>query len=407
MSIFQHIPAIIRVIMVFILVLICIRKRLYLGHAFLLGAASLSILFGLKPQAVVGSMAASIIDSKTLSIAIIVSLILILSNSMELVGALIGLLPMPGGAIFSAPMVKKLGMRSSLSRDQLSFINYWFRHIWEYWWPLYPGVLLTAILADISLLTIMLCMCPLTIIAVGLGYGILKNPGQLQQPNESSEPSSVWPFMKELVPIVIVIIPGLGIGLVLSLAFPSLPNAKEAGLILALCIAIGWVWSENGISKGRIWLTLRDPWLLKMGYMIVSILIFKGILEDSTAVEAISHELMVLHVPLWLIAAALPFLVGLSSGVVIAFVGTTLPILIPLIYALGEAHLIPAYVMLVLACGYTGVLLSPLHLCLLISSEYFSAPMGSLYRHLWLPCLSLIGSSILYFWILQWIYGRI
>jgi hypothetical protein len=122
MSIFQHIPAIIRVIMVFILVLICIRKRLYLGHAFLLGAASLSILFGLKPQAVVGSMAASIIDSKTLSIAIIVSLILILSNSMELVGqmqrllgkfkglvssprlnlvifpALIGLLPMPGGA---------------------------------------------------------------------------------------------------------------------------------------------------------------------------------------------------------------------------------------------------------------------------------------------------------------------
>lgn len=431
MSIFQHIPAIIRVIMVFILVLICIRKRLYLGHAFLLGAASLSILFGLKPQAVVGSMAASIMDSKTLSIAIIVSLILILSNSMELAGqmqrllgrfkglvssprlnlvifpALIGLLPMPGGAIFSAPMVKKLGMRSSLSRDKLSFVNYWFRHIWEYWWPLYPGVLLTAILADISLLTIMLCMCPLTIIAVGLGYGILKNPGQPQQPNESSEPSSVWPFMKELVPILIVIIPGLGIGGVLSLAFPSLPNAKEAGLILALCIAIGWVWYENGISKGRIWLTLRDPWLLKMGYMIVSILIFKGILEDSTAVEAISHELVVLHVPLWLIAAALPFLVGLSSGVVIAFVGTTLPILIPLIYALGEAHLIPAYVMLVLACGYTGVLLSPLHLCLLISSEYFSAPMGSLYRHLWLPCLSLIGSSILYFWILLWIYGRI
>jgi hypothetical protein len=211
-------------------------------------------------------------------------------------------------------------------------------------------------------------MCPLTIIAAGLGYGILKNPGQLQQLDESSEPSSVWPFMKELVPILIVIIPGLGIGVVLSLAFPSLPNAKEAGLILALCIAIGWVWYENGISKGRIWLTLRDPWLLKMGYMIVSILIFKGILEDSTAVEAISHELVVLHVPLWLIAAALPFLVGLSSGVVIAFVGTTLPILIPLIYALGEVHLIPAYVMLVLACGYTGVLLSPLHLCLLISN---------------------------------------
>ena len=415
--------------MVFILVLICIRKRLYLGHAFLLGAASLSILFGLKPQAVAESVVSSIVDARTLSIAIIVSLILILSNSMELAGqmrrllgkfeglvssprlnlvifpALIGLLPMPGGAVFSAPMVKKLGMRSSLSPDQLSFVNYWFRHIWEYWWPLYPGVLLTTIIADMSLLTIMLLMCPLTIIAIGLGYGILKNPGQLRKLNESPSSSSVWPFMKELVPILIVIIPGLGIGIVLSLALPSLPNAKEAGLILALCIAIGWVWYENGLSKGRIGLTLRDPWLLKLGYMIVAILIFKGILEDSDAVVAISRELVVLHVPLWVIAVVLPFLVGLLSGVVIAFVGTALPILIPLINALGEAHLIPAYVMLVLACGYTGVLLSPLHLCLLISSEYFSAPMGSLYRLLWLPCLFLIGSSILYFWILLWIYG--
>ena len=430
MSIFEYIPAIIRVIMVFILVLICIRKKLYLGHAFLVGAASLSILFGLKPQAVAGSAVSSIVDSRTLSIAIIVSLILILSNGMELAGqmqrllgrfeglvssprlnlvifpALIGLLPMPGGAVFSAPMVKKLGMRSSLSRDQLGFVNYWFRHIWEYWWPLYPGVLLTTILADMSLLTIMLCMCPLTIIAIGVGYGILKNPGQLQQPTEGPRSSTVWPFMKELVPILIVIIPGLGMGIVLSLALPALPNAKEAGLILALCMAIGWVWYENGLSKGRIWLTLRDPWLLKLGYMIVSILIFKGILEDSGAVVAISRELVVLHVPLWLIATLLPFLVGLLSGVVIAFVGTALPILIPLINAHGEAHLIPAYVMLVLACGYTGVLLSPLHLCLLISSEYFSAPMGSLYRHLWLPCLCLIGSSILYFWILYWIYAR-
>ena len=37
--------------------------------------------------------------------------------------ALIGLLPMPGGAIFSAPMVKNIGQRHALSGDRLSFIN--------------------------------------------------------------------------------------------------------------------------------------------------------------------------------------------------------------------------------------------------------------------------------------------
>jgi hypothetical protein len=112
--------------MVFILVLICIRKKLSLGNAFILGAIFLSVLFGFKPLAMLKSMVASIIDPKTLSIAGIVSLILVLSNSMEAAGqmqrlldsfrglvssprlnlailpALIGLLPMPGGAAFSA-----------------------------------------------------------------------------------------------------------------------------------------------------------------------------------------------------------------------------------------------------------------------------------------------------------------
>ena len=427
MLIFQHIPAIVRVIMVFILVLICIRKRLSLGNAFILGTIFLSVLFGIKPMAMLGSMVASILDLKTLSIAFIVSLILILSNNMELAGqmerllekfqglvsnpklnlvifpALIGLLPMPGGAVFSAPMVKKLGKTSKLSSDQLSFINYWFRHIWEYWWPMYPGVLLITILADINLLSIMLFMCPLTIITVCLGYMTLKRFVKFQEEGKSSKRSSVLPFLKELVPIIIVIIPGLGMGIIFSLAFPTLLISKEIGLILALCMAIGWVWYENNVSKERIWQTLSNPWLLKMGYMIISIMIFKGILEDSNAAAFISRELVLLQVPLVLITVSLPFLVGMSTGIVIAFVGSTLPILIPLINSFGEADFIPAYVMLVLTCGYAGVLLSPLHLCLLLSNEYFGVTIGSVYRHLWLPCIFLVCISIIYFWVLHWL----
>jgi integral membrane protein (TIGR00529 family) len=165
MTLLEHIPAIVKMIMIFFLVLICIRKKLSLGNAFMLGALFLSLLFGLKPRAMLTSIFASITDPKTLSIAVVVSLILVLSGSMELAGqmqrmlknfqglvasprlnlvtfpALIGLLPMPGGAVFSAPMVKELGMRSKLSEAQLSFVNYWFRHIWEHWWPLYPAPL--------------------------------------------------------------------------------------------------------------------------------------------------------------------------------------------------------------------------------------------------------------------------
>jgi hypothetical protein len=462
--------------MIFFLVLICIRKKLSLGNAFLLGSLFLSILFGLNPQATITSIFASITDPKTLSIAVVVSLILVLSSSMELAGqmqrmlknfqglvasprlnlvifpALIGLLPMPGGAVFSAPMVKELGVRSKLSEAQLSFVNYWFRHIWEHWWPLYPGILLTTVITEISLLAIIVIMCPFTAAAVWLGYRALKGPDSLPIGNRSgfktsdqvqgqgagrsgkrsihrhvsiyrrsaTQPlglrwdfettsgknprSPLWPFIKELVPILLVIFPGLGMGVLFSKLFPTFSISKEIGLILALCMAIAWVWYQNGTSKKQILSTLTNPQLLKMMYMIAGILIFKGILTDSHAAAAVSQELIQMHIPLVLIAVTLPLLVGMSGGIVIAFVGSTLPILVPMIQSIGEAQFLPAYVMLILVSGFTGVMLSPMHLCFLLSNEYFGVTPGSVYRYLWKPCVALVAAGMVYFWILHWLW---
>jgi integral membrane protein (TIGR00529 family) len=415
--------------MIFFLVLICIRKKLSLGNSFLLGTLFLSFLFGMKPQATITSILTSITDPKTLSIAAVVSLILILSSSMELAGqmqrmlknfqglvssprlnlvifpALIGLLPMPGGAVFSAPMVKELGMRSKLSESQLSFVNYWFRHIWEHWWPLYPGILLTTVITEISLLAIIAVMCPFTVVAVWLGYRALKGPGSLPT-NDSQYPRMpLWPFIKELMPILLVIFPGLGMGVILSKLFPAFPISKEIGLILALCMAIAWVWYQNRTSKKQILSTLVNPKLLNMMYMIVGILIFKGILTDSRAAAAISQELMQMRIPLVLITVVLPLLVGMSGGIVIAFVGSTLPILVPMIHSMGQGPFLPAYVMLILVSGFTGVMLSPMHLCFLLSNQYFGVTLGSVYRHLWKPCASLVAAAMIYFWILHTLWG--
>jgi integral membrane protein (TIGR00529 family) len=431
MTLLEHIPAIIKMIMIFLLVLICIRKRLSLGNAFLLGTLFLSLLFGLNPRATLMSIFASITDPQTLSIAAIVSLILVLSSSMELAGqmqrmlknfqglvssprlnlvifpALIGLLPMPGGAVFSAPMVKELGTRSNLSEAQLSFVNYWFRHIWEYWWPLYPGILLTTVITEISLVAIIAVMCPFTAVALWLGYRTLKGSGSLtasHNKNPRIRPT-MWPFIKELAPILVVIFPGLGMGVLFSNLFPAFSISKEFGLILALCMAIAWVWHQNKTPKKKILATLANPQLLNMMYMIIGILIFKGILTDSQAAADISQEMTHMHIPLVLIAVLLPLLVGLSGGIVIAYVGSTLPILVPMIRSMGEAPFLPAYVMLILVSGFMGVMLSPMHLCFLLTNQYFGVTLGSVYRHLWLPCVSLVAAGLMYFWILHALCG--
>ena len=80
--------------------------------------------------------------------------------------------------------------------------------------------------------------------------------------------------------------------------------------------------------------------------MVASILIFKGILEDSQAVAAVSNELLRWGIPLTVVVVTLPMMVGVVSGITIAFVGTTFPILISLIHASPANHALLSYLIL-------------------------------------------------------------
>ncbi len=430
MDILNTLPAMIKISGVFILILAAIRMKISLGHSLLGGSIILGFIFGLNPFLILKSAFISLIHPKTLALSCIVMLILVLSHSMEKAGqmarlldtfkglikhtginlvifpALIGLLPMPGGAVFSAPMVKNIGNSKNLTGAQLSYINYWFRHVWEYWWPLYPGVLLTTAIADLNLGVYILFMIPLTIVALISGYwpiGYKSLNKDTKGLSENPERPRFFPFFMELLPILIVVVLGLGIGAVFSMVFkkPDFPVAKEAGLIIALIISILWVWSQNRFSMSQRWSILKRRQLFKMFYLVSTILIFKGILEDSHAIKVVSQELIQWSIPLIIVAVILPCLVGVISGISIAFVGTTFPIIISLIQSYGEAHLMLPYMILAMVSGFVGVLISPLHLCILLSNEYFETSLFQVYRHLWLPCAALFSSSCLYFWILK------
>ena len=433
MSFLDHIPAILRIALAFILILVAIRKKVGLGNALTAGALALGLSFGLGPLQILKSALLSVTQPQTLALAVIVMLILVFSHSMEVAGqmnrlldnfrglvrrpslnlivfpALIGLLPMPGGAIFSAPMVKNLGHRHLLKGDQLSYVNYWFRHIWEYWWPLYPGVLLTTTIAGLNLWSFVLALFPLTLVALMAGYRPLRAAlGESRSSAAEANRADLRPFLVELSPVLVVIFVGLGLGVLLSAltGTGSFAIAKETGLIVALILAISGVWYNNRFTAARLRTVILNPKLLGMFYMVTSILIFKGILEDSRAIEAVSRELIRWHVPLVPITMLLPFLVGGVAGITIAFVGTTFPILISLIQTMGHGHLLLPYMMLALVSGFVGVLLSPLHLCLLLSNAYFKTTLAPVYRLLWQPCTTLILAAGVYFVIMCSLLGR-
>ena len=141
---------------VFTLILILARLKLPLALSIAAGAFIIGFLFGLDAGQVVLTALTGAVQPQTIGLVIVTMLILSLSAIMQAAGqfaeivalakllvrrpavamaalpALIGLLPMPGGALFSAPMVETAAADSKVSGSVLSAINYWFRHIWEH-----------------------------------------------------------------------------------------------------------------------------------------------------------------------------------------------------------------------------------------------------------------------------------
>src|SRR3989304_604879 len=74
--------------------------------------------------------------------------------TMAMLPAIMGLMPIMGGAYLSAPLVDQSSAKLNLKNEHKAFINFWFRHLWEYCLPTYPGVLLSASILGCGISTV-------------------------------------------------------------------------------------------------------------------------------------------------------------------------------------------------------------------------------------------------------------
>ena len=84
---------------------------------------------------------------------------------------------------------------------------------------------------------------------------------------------------------------------------------------------------------------------------------------------------------------------GLLTGLTVGFVGAAFPI----ITALYVGAPPPEAVTFAFACGFAGVMLSPTHLCLVLTVRYFKADMAQTYRLLYAPVLIVLSVGLINF----------
>ncbi|KUG28470.1 hypothetical protein ASZ90_001659 [hydrocarbon metagenome] len=418
MDVLSGLFPLLKVLAAFVAMLAGIRLRLGLPLSILAGSVLLAALFALSPLAWITTAALALADAQTLSLAGIVACIMTLSDLLEKTGqndrlmramapliknpslrvtffpALIGLLPMPGGAHFSAPMVKSVGDPLGVPPKDQALINYWFRHLWEPCWPLYPGVIMAASLANVSLVSIMAVTWPASVACIVVGwFFFLRNrlASGVMLPDDpgKSDPKTLLTLG---LPLLTAILGAVGAEAAFAAMKSDLPF--EIGVMLALVAASLVCALQNRVPARDILSELKNRHTLHMLAVIAAIFIFKDVLGATGVAEALAASAGKEAV---LITAAVlvPFLVGMVSGITMAYVGAAFPLLMAVI-PMTPSGPDMAWITLAILCGYTGVLISPLHICFIFSCSYYQVDLAGAWRRLVAPCAVFLAASLLY-----------
>ena len=121
--------------------------------------------------------------------------------------------------------------------------------------------------------------------------------------------------------------------------------------------------------------------------VIAAVIVFQRVLQVSSAFDAlktmdISLGLVVLFI--FLVSFTVAFLTGVNT----AYIAIAFPVLLPLIQHLPNYFYLSLYIYVI---GYAGILVSPLHLCLVLTNEYFEASLLEVYRYMAIPILLMIA----------------
>ncbi|MBI4188114.1 MAG: DUF401 family protein [Chloroflexi bacterium] len=367
-------------------ILVLLRLRAHPGVAIFVGSLILGLLV-LPLKSIPGHMLQALLDMETIRLLVIIASALTLSGLMDekgllaklattmesigtkpalhLVPAVIGLVPMPAGALVSATASRDLVKKIGLNPEQSTFINFWFRHIWEFSLPVYPAIIITSVILSIPLLSVVKILSPVSLLAIAVGsivsYGILRKTSSTKgAPTKNiafNLLKAAWPILL----LVALILAGLDAMIVFPLVL----------VLLAVQQVVRWPELRKALRYGL------EP---KIMFLLYTIMLYKATIESSGAAGKLITDMQAIGLPASIVLVTLPLLIGLATGISMAFAGITLPLLVP--YIVSSSGINNYALLLAYVSGMMGLLLSPLHLCLILSAEYFKANLARMYRYL-------------------------
>ncbi|MCD5413550.1 MAG: DUF401 family protein [Clostridiales bacterium] len=375
-----------------------VSKKINIGAALTLGASILLLLNGSSISSIITLIASSITNSITINLALAISLITILGYLMEyykiisrmisalrnvlrstkvtilLAPALMGMLQISGGALMSCPIVNNLGDELKLDNVKKAAINLLFRHGIYFVFPLSPAFILVTKLAEIEMWDFMKIQFPIFLMLYLVAYLILLR----KVPTPVLKKISIKEYIKSLLSFLYFASPIL-LSLISAVFFDlKLYIAILLGLVVALIIHfIDTKMDQSFITEDNILIASKKGFKLEIVLAIVGIMIFKDAVNNIDGLLELFAFLVNSGTPVGIIIVIGTAILSFPLASVQPSIAILFPLIIPLA---GDYSARLVYAMFIYSSGFIFYYISPLHMCQVLTLEYFDVNIKQLYK---------------------------
>ncbi len=377
--------------------ILLVGARKHLSLAMLTGTLVLG-LFTMSPSKLVSVLYSAITSTNTILLALALTMIPIIGGVLKVSGqldhivqnlrigkkaflgatpALLGLMPLPGGALLSSPLVEQAG--EGVSDHLKAAINVWFRHIVYFIYPISYALIVSTDVANISMYTAILYLSPFFFLSIALGYFFLlrKVDGELDYTDGFS-------LKKLMVPLsVLLVAPILHFALFQTLGQEFNEVATFIAISFAMIASILIVDSKIAHLKESI--KLMKPWNFTV--LIFVIYVFIDVFKASGIEGMISS----LSLPVLILSVGGGFFLGLATGRIIIPASILFPVLMS---TLGTETMPPYIFVITYLAIFIGYAITPVHPCIAVSLEYFKADMKEYLKELFWPIMISLGTAV-------------
>lgn len=300
--------------------------------------------------------------------------------------ALVGLLPVAGGALISAPMVNRGAQE--LKPEARCGLNVWFRHTLFLIYPVGSSLILSSREAGIDRYMALLYLTPFLLVTIILGYIFYLRP--LKGKNEPEATPARKNFAKAL--LIILATPILDISLKFMFPLEEMGIGNFSLLVgVAASTTLAITWSHFGRKELKETIKKAKPW----NFFLFMLFIFTFL--EVFYLSGIEEEISSYNLPPFILLVVIGFAFGFITG----RLNVPLLIIIPLYLATYSAAIMPPLPFVVVYMSvYQGYVISPVHPCVSATLEYFKVSYGKMAKLMAYPCtVAIVMLGILSFFI--------